>query len=193
MPKITAPTVAEHRVAQRAALVRAAEAVLTEAGLAGVTPGSVTERAGMARSSFYDYFPSKDDLLVAIAIMAIERWDAELEAALDGVEPGLPELRVFVDATMRMTADGKHAIAGTLREANLKPSHLEDLMELHDVLMRPLQRVLEHLGLPASASTMALVQGVLGAGVQLVTHGVTGEDAADQVYALLTHGILPAH
>jgi len=191
MPKITAPTVAEHRAAQRAALVSAGEALLTERGLAAVTPGSVSERAGMARSSFYDYFPSKDDLLVAIAISAIDRWDAEIEQELDGVEPGLPELRAYVDATMRMTADGKHAIAGALREANLSPSRMDDLMVLHDALMRPLIRVLADLDLQASPSTVALVQGVLGAGVQLVTHGIAPDAAADDVYRLLTRGIVP--
>ncbi|MCR2812566.1 TetR/AcrR family transcriptional regulator [Microbacterium sp. zg.Y1090] len=192
MPKITAPTVAEHRASQRAALVRAGEALLQEAGLAGVTPGSVSERAGMSRSSFYDYFPSKDDLLVAIAIDAIERWDADIERTLDGVDRGLPELRAFVDATMRMTADGRHAIAGALRDAKLSPSRFEDLMTLHDALMRPLTRVLADLGLSASRSTVALVQGVLGAGVQLVSHGVDPQVAADDVYGLLTRGIITA-
>ena len=96
MPKMTAPTVAEHRAAQRAALLAAGEAVIDEAGLAGFTPRSVCERAGMSRSSFYDYFPSKDDLLVAIAIAAIESWDAEIEEALAAVEPGLAELRAYV-------------------------------------------------------------------------------------------------
>jgi len=190
MPKISAPTVAEHRAAQRAALVRAGESLLTESGLAGVTPGSVSERAGMSRSSFYDYFPSKDDLLIAIAIAAIERWDTEIERELDGVERGLPELRAFVDATMRMTADGKHTIAGALREANLRPSDLDELMVLHDALMRPLVQVLDDLGLSTSRSTVALVQGVLGAGVELVTHGTPAAEAADEVYALLTTGLL---
>lgn len=192
MPKITAATVAEHRASQRAALVRAGEELLQEAGLAGVTPGSVTERAGMARSSFYDYFPSKDDLLVAIAIDAIERWDADIEHTLDGVEPGLPELRAFVDATMQMTADGRHAIAGSLRDANLSPTRFEDLMTLHDALMRPLTRVLADLGLPASRTTVSLVQGLLGAGVQLVSHGIDPKVAADDVYAFLTRGIVTA-
>lgn len=109
MPRITAPTVAEHRALQRAALLQAGEEVLVTGGLAAFSPTSVSERAGMARSSFYDYFPSKDDLLVAIAIDAMERWDAEIARALAGVEPGRAELRALVDATMRMTAEGKHA------------------------------------------------------------------------------------
>ncbi|QEW04259.1 TetR/AcrR family transcriptional regulator [Microbacterium lushaniae] len=190
MPKISAPTVAEHRAAQRAALVRAGETLLAESGLGGVSPRSVCERAGMSRSSFYDYFPSLDDLLVAIAIDAIERWDAEIDEALVRVEPGLDELRAFVDATMAMTADGKHAIAGALREADLSPSRFDDLMALHDALMRPLVRVLGHLNVPNPPTAAVLAQGVLGAGIQLVSHGTDHREVARDVFGLLTRGLM---
>lgn len=189
MPKISAPTVAEHRASQRAALVRAAEEILLESGLPGVTPRTVCERAGLSRPSFYDYFPSKDDLLVAVAIDAMDRWAAEINEALAGSEPGLPELRAFVDATMAMTADGKHAIAGALREAELSPSRFEGLMTLHDALMRPVQRVVLDLGLPASGSAAVLIQGLLGAGIQLIAHGVDHRAVADDIFRLLTRGL----
>lgn len=189
MPKISAPTVAEHRATRHAALLRAGEAALLEAGLSGVTPRSVCERAGLARSSFYDYFATKDDLLVAIATDAMERWDAEVEHALADCEPGLPELRRFVEATMEMTAAGKHAIASTLRDANLSPSRFDDLMALHDALLRPVVRVLTDIGAPTDGSTTMLVQGVLGAGIQLVSHGMDPKSVANDVYRLLTNGI----
>lgn len=189
MPKITAPTVAEHRANQRAALVRAGEEVLLESGLAAVAPRTVTERAGLARSSFYEYFPSKDDLLVAIAIAAMERWEVEIEDALAHAEPGLDELRVFVEATMAMTADGKHAIASALREADLSPSRMHDLMVLHDALLRPVRRVLADLGLAPSGSEAFLVQGVLNAGIQLVSHGADAAGVAADAIRLLTRGL----
>lgn len=190
MPKINAPTVAEHRATQRAALLRAGEKVLLSGGWAAVSPTSVSERAGIARSSFYDYFPSKDDLLVAIAIDAMERWDAEMAEELQAVEPGISELRAFVDATMRMAADGRHAIAAIVREAELAPSAVEDVMALHDALFRPVTRVLAGLGMDASQTSIMLIHGVLGAGVQLVTHGVVPEQVADDVYRLLTQGLI---
>lgn len=190
MPKITAPTVAEHRAVQAAALVASAEAIVLESGLQAVTPRAVCERAGLSRSSFYDYFPSKDDLLIGVAIAAIERWDAEIEEALRDIEPGLAQLRVFVDATMAMTADGRHEIAGALRDANLQPSRLDDLMRLHDALLRPLVQVLSDLGHPSPMRGALLAQGVVGSGIQLVTHGVDHREAADEVYRMLVHGIV---
>jgi len=189
MPRISAPTVAEHRAAQRAALIQAGQDVILESGLAAVTPRAVCERAGLARSSFYDYFATKDDLLVAIAIAAIEAWDEDIAAAMAGAEPGLPSLRVLVDATMEMTADGRHAIAGALRDAHISPSRFEDVMALHDALIRPLVQVLEQLEVPEPATVAILVQGVLGAGIQLVTHGADHAKVAADVYALITQGL----
>lgn len=190
MPRIAAPTVAQHRAAQRAALLRAGEEALLEAGLAGVSPRSVCERAGLARSSFYDYFPSRDDLLVAIAIDAIERWDAEIAEALADVAPGRARLTAFVDATMAMAGDGRHEIAGALRDAPLNPSRLEDLMVLHDRLMDPLIGVLAEIGVEDPRTTAALVQGALGAGIQLVAHGVDHREVAASVRRLLEAGIV---
>jgi len=190
VPKITAPTVAEHRAAQRAMLLHAGRDLLASGGLAALSATSVTERAGIARSSFYDYFPSKEDLLVAIAIDAMERWDDEIEEALQGIDNGLDKLRAFVDATMRMTTEGKHAIAGMLREAELSPTNEKDVMALHEALFRPVVQVLTGLGMDASYTSIMLIQGVLGAGVQLVTHGVDQGSVADDVFAMLTRGLI---
>ena len=188
MPRISAPTVAEHRAAQRAALLRAGEAVLLEANVAGVTPRSVCERAGLARSSFYDYFASKDDLLVAIAIDAIEKWDVEMEVALAATEPGAARLRAYVERTMTMTAEGRHAIAGALRDTPLSPSRRDDLIAMHDALLRPLTTVLAELG-PQAPTTAALVHGLLGAGMELVGHGADPAEVSQQIVRMLAGGI----
>jgi len=187
VPKISAPTVGAHREAQRAALVRAAEAVLRESGVAGINPRTVTERAGMSRSSFYDYFPSKDDLLVAVAIEAFDAWNRELAEAAEGVERGLPHLRALIETTMQMTADGRHDLAGQLRQADFSPAKFDDLMVLHDALLRPVELVLTELGVPARF--VHLVHGALGAGVQAVQRGADPAATAADVFTLLESGL----
>jgi AcrR family transcriptional regulator len=189
VPKISAPTVAEHRAAQRAALVRSAEELLLDGGVTAVNARAVTERAGLARSSFYDYFPSRDDLLVAVVIDAMERWDQEIEAALVGVTPGLEQLRTFVDATMRMTGDGAHRLAGILRQAELAPTKYEDMMALHDAIMRPLVTVVSDLGVAEPRRVALLAQGVLSSGMQFVEHGADAGEIAASVYRMLVGGI----
>ncbi|MFB2597433.1 TetR/AcrR family transcriptional regulator [Herbiconiux sp. P17] len=189
MPKINAPTVAEHRVAQRGALIAAAEAIIAEGGVTAITPRAVCERAGLGRSSFYEYFPSKDDLLAAIAMQAFEEWAAELEAAMAAAGPGRERLHAYVEATIRMTADGKHTLATGLQQTDLSPKSFEAIMAMHDTLAAPLRNLLESLQVPNAATQAALVQGVVNAGMQLVGHGVTAQDVTASVNALLDRGV----
>lgn len=189
MPKITAPTVAEHRVAQRAAVMAAARAIIAEHGVAAVTPRAVSERAGLARSSFYDYFPSRDDLLAAIAIEAFERWAEELDASIAAAPPGRARLHAYVEATIRMTADGKHDLATELQQAELSPKSYDAVMEMHDTLTAPLHNLLVDLGLPRDPIVPTLVQGVITAGMQLVSHGMTVEETVAAVTRLLDGGV----
>ena len=189
MPKISAPTVAEHRVAQRGALVAAAESIIAEGGVAGISPRTVTEQAGLARSSFYEYFPSKDDLLAAVAMAAFEEWAAELEGAITAAAPGRARLHAYVEATIRMTADGKHTLATGLQQADLSPTSIDAIMAMHDTLATPLRTLLEQLQIPDASTQAVLVQGVVNAGMQLVGHGMKPQDVADAVNAILDRGI----
>lgn len=63
MPKLWNNTVEEHRHAVRAAALDAAEALIREAGFAGVSMTRVAERAGITRATLYKYFPDVDALL----------------------------------------------------------------------------------------------------------------------------------
>ena len=189
MPRISAPTVAEHRAAQRQALLDAGIAVITEAGVASATPKAVAERAGLARSSFYEYFPSRDDLLAAIALQAFEDWAAELDEALSEVEPGRARLHAYVTAALRMAADGKHELATQLQEAEIAPTRLDVIMQLHDRLSAPLRDVLTSLDIADAGTTAVLVQGLIDAGMKLVLHGSPADDVARSIGAILDTGV----
>jgi AcrR family transcriptional regulator len=189
MPKISAATVAEHRVAQREALISAAEAIIAERGVDAVTPRSVGERAGLARSSFYEYFASKDDLLAAIALDAFAVWTAEVNAAVEAVPPGRARLHTYVTKTMSMAADGKHSLATQLRGADLSPTSHETIMAMHDSLVAPLRALLEDLGVDSPATTAMLVQGMLGAAVQGVDHGASPDEVAASIIHIFDSGV----
>lgn len=189
MPKISAPSVPEHREAQRAALLAAAEAILLQDGVGGVNARSVTERAGLARSSFYDYFPSKSELLVAVATKAFELWREEIEAELARWAPGTERLKAYIATTLRMTADGKHDLAAALQQAELTPSRHEDIRALHDALFRPLTTTLAEMGLSDTHAWAALIEGVLNGAVKLIEHGLGHVEVAARVQRLVLEGL----
>ena len=62
MPKIVAPTIGEHRELRRTQLINAAmELALTE-GARAVTVSAVAAKAGLARTSIYEYFASSRNI-----------------------------------------------------------------------------------------------------------------------------------
>ena len=67
------------REARRAGLVSAASAVFTEKGVGGATVSDIVKAAGVAQGTFYLYFDSKDDVVLAVA----ERLG---DAMLEGIE-----------------------------------------------------------------------------------------------------------
>ena len=191
MPKISAPTVGEHRAAQRAAILKATGEILVASGLEQVTPRAVAERAGLARSSVYEYFASRDDALAAVAVDAFSEWEAELSHALSKPTP-TDRLRAVVETTLRLTADGKHDIAAILQRARLSPSREEDIMLLHDKLLAPLDSLLRDLDVPDLEIHRSLLRGLLNSGMELVNGGRSVSEVAARMTALLERGLLPA-
>lgn len=189
MPRISAATVAEHRAAQRAAILAAGEAIIRESGAAAVTPRAVGERAGLARSSFYEYFPSRDDLLAAIALEAFEAWAEEIGAAMSAAARGRPRLHAYVEATMRMAADGKHELATELQQIEISPASLETIMAMHERLIAPLRSALEEAGVADIARQGELVQGLITAGLHIVRRGTPADEVSASIVAVLDGGV----
>ena len=77
MPRIAAPTVAEHRDMRRASLLAAARDLLREGGSSALTMGALASATGLSRPTVYEYFPSTDAVIAAPG----RRGDAHLARA----------------------------------------------------------------------------------------------------------------
>jgi AcrR family transcriptional regulator len=101
MPRITAPTLAEHREATWKRLRDAFLADLSEHGYADLSLASVARRAGIARNTIYNYAPDKDALLVAVFQEQAQPFLDSLAQTVSGIEE--PEIRL-VRATEHVLA-----------------------------------------------------------------------------------------
>jgi AcrR family transcriptional regulator len=191
MPKINAATVAEHRAQQRAALIQAAVDVLVEQGAAAVTPAAVGARAGLARSSFYQYFPSAAALLAAIVEESFTSADTATIQALADVQEPAARIAAFVHAELLLAAQGAHRPAKALMQADLPPECLARVHELHRHHYAPLQAAIAALTGEASDLTGQLVGGVVQAAMTAVEHGADPNRVADQALTLLRNGLTP--
>jgi AcrR family transcriptional regulator len=120
------------RQARRAELVSAAATVFAERGVGSATVSDIVKVAGVAQGTFYLYFDSKDDAVLAVA----ERFG---DAMLEGIErataaPGSPAVEKLF----------------ALRDVLGDPVVLAQASELIEILHRPGNRVIhdrltEHL------------------------------------------------
>lgn len=189
MPKIAAPTLAEHHARQRQALLEAAVEILETEGVAALVPGAVGRRAGLARSSVYQYFGSGAEIVAAVVEEAFPAANAALAAALDGVEDPLARLDTYVATTLRLGAAGAHRVAAALSAAELPGPCLARLHQLHQEQAEPLRDAIAHLGVPDPELTSRLVGGVVQSALREVESGREVEATIVGVLDLIHAGV----
>ncbi|MDA3626183.1 helix-turn-helix domain containing protein [Saccharopolyspora sp. WRP15-2] len=163
MPRINAPTVAEHRAKQLRNLMHAARDLVAEEGPEALTLGALAKRVGVSRSSVYEYFRSRDDLAAAIIEDALPRWVAEIDEQLAGQRTTHDKVAAYVKHQLRMLTDGQHTAAVALSTHSLGEEVRERIRQEHDRLLEPLVRALDDAGVPEPGLRSRLIQGIVNA------------------------------
>ncbi|MFZ0529832.1 MAG: TetR/AcrR family transcriptional regulator, partial [Propionicimonas sp.] len=120
------------RAAKRAELAGAAARVFDERGVAGTAVSDIVRAAGVAQGTFYLYFDSKDDVVLAVAEQFVSELGTTLEASTPGADTPAPaRLRGLVRALSGLVADPAKASMAELL-------HRPENAALHDRLTEPL-------------------------------------------------------
>lgn len=95
MPRIRAESIAAHKELTRSDIVDAAHEILAETGSADISLAEVAHQAGIGRTTLYEYFRDKDDLIASLVeerlpVVIDEMIGAASEA--DGVEDRIADL-----------------------------------------------------------------------------------------------------
>ncbi|MEA1904252.1 MAG: TetR/AcrR family transcriptional regulator [Actinomycetota bacterium] len=84
MPRIRAASIDEHKALTRRALLAAAKDLIDEVGTAEISLGEVALAAGVGRTTFYDYFSDRDDVIASLV-------EEELPGVLNDVINSVPK------------------------------------------------------------------------------------------------------
>ncbi|MEO9329885.1 TetR/AcrR family transcriptional regulator [Gordonia aurantiaca] len=141
MPRIQAPTVAEHRRQQIRAILDGAKAVLAETGEAP-SLAAVGKRVGLARSSVYQYFSSSDELLAAVVADLFPSWGRFVGDRVHAEsEPGR-RIWAYICANVELFVSSEQAVANALaRVVDPRVLH-EPMQRFHAELQEPLVEAL---------------------------------------------------
>ncbi len=145
MPRITAPTVAEHREQQLRAVLDSARAILGETR-AAPTLAATAERAGLARSSIYRYFASAEELLAAVVADVFPEWAGKVRDRVEEASTPGEKVWAYICANVDLFASSEQDVATALSEI-ADPHLLREPMEaFHAELQRPLLAALADHG-----------------------------------------------
>lgn len=184
MPRIMAPTVAEHRAARLQTLLDAGRALILETGRPP-TLTAVALRAGMARPSVYDYFSSGDDLLAAMVEDITPRWTARIRKAVAVASTPAEQVLAHIRANLELVAEGEHSAIAAL--AAVAPGHItgERAAAMHQAVLQPLNDALAALGAEPVDVHAAAIDGMVRALSRCIEDGTSVEVAFDAARSLL--------
>lgn len=165
MPRIKAATIAEHRQRQRRAVLDAARDLLAETGRAP-SLAEVAQRAGLARSSLYEYVSSREGLLEAVVADIFPSWTERIHAAIaDAPTPG-GRVWAYVESNVAFLTGSEQLVARALG-AVVDPAVLDGpLTEFHRALQGPLREALRDHGETDPEPVADLVDAMILCGTQ---------------------------
>jgi AcrR family transcriptional regulator len=129
-------------------ILEAGIALLESKGIAALTQPQVAAAAGVKQSHLTYYFPTRTDLLLAIAECWVTRAMAGLSARL-GEKPEFATLAETLAETM-IDGEPSRAIIGLIVAADAEPRIRDTLRALDDVIRSHFKCILAGAGLPAS-------------------------------------------
>jgi AcrR family transcriptional regulator len=96
MPKITAPTLEQHRSETIDRLLDAISELVMSRGYSAVSLADVAQQAGLARTAIYNYFPDRESLLFLWTEREVRRAIAVLEQEIAEAPTSAEKLKAFV-------------------------------------------------------------------------------------------------
>jgi AcrR family transcriptional regulator len=189
VPRITEPTVAAHHAAQQARLMTAALEITEADGAEAVTLAAVAKRAGLARSSIYGYFASRDELIVAVCEDAVTKWcDTIVHSMTTAADPNR-QLREYVEAQLGAASDTRHELAMLLLQSGVSAEGFQRIRDAHAPLRTALLNTLVGMRLAAPDRAAAFVQAALTAAYEQIRDGGTPAEVIDDTYRFVAAGL----
>ena len=190
MPRIETETLAQHREWRRNQLIEAAASIALESGGAAVTVAAVAQRAGLSRTSVYEYFGSGSELVADLVIDELGTFAATLnEAVADCADPKCV-VSCWIKGALEYIADGRHLLAKALNATSMPQSRAQQIGMAHRILMAPLVKAVEELGVKDTQRALSFIQAITDAATKRIESGHDAENEIAYATSFCTNGLI---
>ena len=185
-PKIQAATVVEQRQMRQRQLIDAALAIALESGAANITVAAVAKRAGLARSSMYEYFSSSADLIADLVIEELALYQKRLAQAVKGTEDPYQHIELWIAEALQYVVDGRHMLIKSLNAVTIPEFRRDEISQGHRNLMTTISVPLQEIGLTDIRGAMSYLQNTIEAASVRIESGSDSEIEirSAQIYAI---------
>ena len=175
MPKIQAPTLVAHRELRRQQLMAAAMELAISGGASAITVAAVAQKAGLSRSSIYEYFSSSADLVADLVMEELDYYTLRLADAIKGATDPFEMISLWIAEGLRYVEDGRHMLVKSLNTVNTPAYRKEEIAMGHRKLVAPLREALAATGITDIQGAAAFISSVTDAASVRIESGNAAE------------------
>lgn len=163
-------------------IIEAGLALLREHGLAGLTQPRVAERAGVRQSHITYYFPTRIDLLEAVARAAIEAQSNSASALLQGLKTSKEGVDRISDVVTRHEIT--RLLAALNQAADQEPRVQAAFGELQQVFIKEIGDALNRMNFQADAARVDFIHAIF-VGLSIIDLATGRENGQRRAKAVL--------
>jgi len=171
MPRIETETLAQHRDWRRNQLIEAAAGIALESGGSAVTVAAVAQRAGLSRTSVYEYFGSSADLIADLVLEELNNFAHYLRDAVADTEEPIESIAAWIESALTYIADGRHLLAKALNATSLPQERTAAIGSAHRALLAPLVTGLTAMGVKDTQRALFFIQAITDASTKRIEGG----------------------
>ena len=189
MPRINTSNLVEQREWRRSQLISAAAAIALESGSEAITVSAVAQRAGLARTSVYEYFGSSAELVADLIIEELNAFTDILVAADEPAE--IPEAAIanWINSALQYIADGRHLLAKALSATSLPVNRSAEIGAAHRALLAPLSSALTEIGVRDLNYALSMIQSLTDAATKRIENGNSADAEISKTTAFCIAGL----
>jgi AcrR family transcriptional regulator len=189
MPRIETETLAQHRDWRRNQLIEAAAGIALESGGSAVTVAAVAQRAGLSRTSVYEYFGSSADLIADLVLEELNNFAHYLRDAVSDTEQPIESISAWIQSALTYIADGRHLLAKALNATSLPQERTAAIGAAHRALLAPLVTGLTAMGVKDTQRALLFIQAITDASTKRIEGGHDAEAEIKSATAFCIAGL----
>ncbi len=175
VPRIQEANIREQRAMRQRQLIDAAMSLALEGGVNAVTVASVAKRAGLSRSSIYEYFSSSADLIADLVLEELENYNNRLQSSVAGIEEPYLYLELWIKEALQYVIDGRHILVKSLNSVNTPNFRKSEIALGHKRLVASMKKPFESLGIKDIGAALSYLQSAIDSAAQRIEAGAPAE------------------